>query len=153
MSETNLFEIEEVQLDDLLIAGIRWKGRYDESGAYFGKLYKAMARHACGKPLGLYHDPDYVEEGADIECCVPVRKGSDTGDIKVYKLTGGKAISLLYKGPYPDIGRAYERVFGYAKDKKLVLKTPSRLVYRKGPGMIFKGNPKNYITELQVLIE
>lgn len=30
---------------------------------------------------------------------------------------------------------------------------PTREVYLKGPGMIFKGNPKNYLTEIQMLIE
>jgi hypothetical protein len=27
---------------------------------------------------------------------------------------------------------------------------PPREVYVKGPGMIFKGNPKNYLTEIQL---
>ena len=30
---------------------------------------------------------------------------------------------------------------------------PSREVYVKGPGMIFKGNPKNYLTEIQIMFE
>jgi hypothetical protein len=29
---------------------------------------------------------------------------------------------------------------------------PTREVYLKGPGMIFKGNPKRYLTEIQVPI-
>ena len=28
-----------------------------------------------------------------------------------------------------------------------------REVYLKGPGMIFKGNPKNYLTEIQLPVE
>jgi effector-binding domain-containing protein len=31
--------------------------------------------------------------------------------------------------------------------------TPSREIYLKGPGMIFKGNPKNYLTEIQIFLE
>jgi hypothetical protein len=27
---------------------------------------------------------------------------------------------------------------------------PTREVYVKGPGLIFKGNPKNYLTEIQL---
>jgi effector-binding domain-containing protein len=30
---------------------------------------------------------------------------------------------------------------------------PSREVYLKGPGIIFRGNPKKYLTEIQILIE
>jgi len=29
---------------------------------------------------------------------------------------------------------------------------PTRELYVKGPGMIFKGNPKKYLTEIQILI-
>lgn len=28
--------------------------------------------------------------------------------------------------------------------------SPTREVYVKGPGLIFKGNPKNYLTEIQL---
>jgi effector-binding domain-containing protein len=30
---------------------------------------------------------------------------------------------------------------------------PTREVYLKGPGMIFRGNPKNYVTEIQIPVE
>jgi hypothetical protein len=30
---------------------------------------------------------------------------------------------------------------------------PTREIYYKGPGMIFRGNPKNYLTEIQMLIK
>jgi len=30
---------------------------------------------------------------------------------------------------------------------------PTREVYLKGPGMIFKGNPRNYLTEIQIPFE
>lgn len=33
---------------------------------------------------------------------------------------------------------------------ELNLTLPTREVYVKGPGMIFKGNPKNYLTEIQL---
>ena len=30
---------------------------------------------------------------------------------------------------------------------------PSREVYLKGPGMILRGNPKNYLTEIQIPVK
>ncbi|MBI4580800.1 MAG: hypothetical protein HY718_13920 [Planctomycetes bacterium] len=30
---------------------------------------------------------------------------------------------------------------------------PTREVYIKGPGMIFNGNPRNYLTEIQIPVE
>ena len=38
------------------------------------------------------------------------------------------------------------------KDKGYRILMPTREVYVKGPGMIFKGNPKNYLTEIQILV-
>jgi len=32
-------------------------------------------------------------------------------------------------------------------------KIPTREIYLKGSGMILKGNPKNYLTEILVMIE
>ena len=29
---------------------------------------------------------------------------------------------------------------------------PTREIYHKGPGMIFRGSPKNYLTEIQFLV-
>ncbi|MCP4445004.1 MAG: GyrI-like domain-containing protein [Myxococcales bacterium] len=153
MSETQQFEIEEKSLDDVLVASLRWKGRYDESGTYLGKLYKSFGRFASGKPLGIYHDGEYKEEDADIESCVPIRKGRSKGEMVVRKLEGGRSVTLIHKGPYSEIGRTYERLFRYVNDKGIRVHKSSREVYCKGPGMIFKGNPKNYLTEIQLLVE
>lgn len=153
MTQKNEFEVEEKHQESLLVASERWKGAYNETGTHLAKLYKAYGRYTCGKPLSLYFDEEYVEEGADIESCVPVRKGSDKGDFCVRQLGGGKCISLIHKGPYSEISRSYETLMRYAKDNGIEIKLPSREIYRKGPGMIFKGNPQNYLTEIQFMIK
>jgi len=38
-----------------------------------------------------------------------------------------------------------------ANERKLNLALLTREVYVKGPGLIFKGNPKNYLTKIQLL--
>lgn len=32
----------------------------------------------------------------------------------------------------------------------MLIPLPTREIYVKGPGLIFKGNPKNYLTEIQL---
>ena len=54
------------------------------------------------------------------------------------------------RGPYDQLGRSYAKMLQHANDRKLNLALPTREVYVKGPGMIFKGNPKNYLTEIQL---
>ena len=40
----------------------------------------------------------------------------------------------------------------YIKSKGYEIEFPTREVYLKGPGMIFRGNPAKYLTEIQILI-
>lgn len=147
------FNVEEKKLDAILAAGIRYTGAYSDCGKAFGKIGKAKGRHICGKPFNLYYDADYREHDADIESCMPVRAGKDADGVVVRALPGGRCVSLLHKGPYDTIGRSYQKIMAYVKDKKYAPQTPSREVYHKGPGMIFKGNPETYLTEIQILIE
>ena len=44
------------------------------------------------------------------------------------------------------------RSLQYARRQGLDIQLPTREVYIKGPGMIFKGNPKKYLTEIQLPI-
>lgn len=47
---------------------------------------------------------------------------------------------------------AYEAVYQYAHEQGLIVSVALRELYIKGPGMVLKGNPKKYITEIQVPI-
>jgi effector-binding domain-containing protein len=51
------------------------------------------------------------------------------------------------------MGRSYAVILKYVKDKGYRVAMPTREVYLKGPGMIFKGNPRNYLTEIQMVVE
>jgi len=147
------FEVEEKQLDTILIAGIRMKGCYDQIGGAFSKLCRSMGRFACGKPLTLYYDGEYKEEDADFEPSIPVRKGKEVEGISLRELPGGKCLSLIHQGPYATLSRSYAKIFQHMKENGYQCCLPTREVYIKGPGMILKGNPKNYLTEIQILIE
>jgi DNA-binding transcriptional MerR regulator len=106
-----------------------------------------------------YHDisrslEDIIkEDGADYEPCFPVCKGTDADGIAVRELKGGRCVALIHKGPYETLRESYKKIFAYLNDKGLKSKLPSREVYLKGPGMIFRGNPKNFLTEIIIMIE
>jgi len=76
-------------------------------------------------------------------------------DLSIRELPGGRCISLLFQGPYGEAAHqaAYEDVFAHIKQKGYRALVPSREIFHKGPGMIFRGNPKKYLTEIQVLVE
>lgn len=151
MQETK-HEVSEKTLEPLLVGGIRTKGRYTDCGVTFKQLGRGVGMNMKGKAMMLCYDDEYREEDADYECCFPLRKQRESAGIDVRELDGGRCISLIHVGPYEQISRSYERLIEYAKQHELDLKRPSREVYLKGPGMIFKGNPKKYVTEIQFLV-
>ncbi len=147
------FEVEEKSVDSTLIAGVRMKGRYSDCGKGFAQIGRRFGRHICGKPFLLHYDTEYKEEDAEFEACMPVRKGTSENGISVRELAAGRCVALLHKGPYDELGRSYAKILDYMKQKGYEVEMPTREVYIKGPGMIFKGNPKKYLTEIQMLIK
>jgi len=153
MNSNENFTVEEKEIETLLIGGLRMQGRYDQVGPVFGRLAKTLGRHINGKPMTLYFDGEYKEENADFEPCFPVRKAMDGQDgISVRELKGGRCVSLIHKGPYQTLGESYKKLYAYLHEKGYTTQLPSREVYLKGPGMIFKGNPANYLTEIIFLL-
>ena len=148
--ETGNFAVEEKTFESLLIAGMRMKGKYPDIGTGFARLGKAVGRYICGKPLCLYYDGEYREDDADFEPCFPIRKEVAVDGVSVRTLPGGRGLALMHRGPYDQLGRSYAKILQHANDRKLNPSLPTREVYVKGPGMIFKGNPKNYLTEIQL---
>lgn len=148
--EQNSYHIEEKTLPPVLIVGIRKIGKYSECGELFARLGRSLGWNISGKPFNLYYDKEYKEDGADFESCYPVKKEKEVTGATTRTLSEQRAVCLLYKGPYEHIGPAYAKVFSYINEKGLKPNAPSREMYIKAPGMIFKGNPATYLTEIQI---
>ena len=147
--------IVEKELPPLLIAGMRMTGGYGDCGNGFSRVSRHFGRYRGGKPLLLCYDRDY-QEIANYEVCIPLKRKPDrptSEEFSVRELPGGRCISLTYVGPYDQMSKPYEAMKAYLAENGQHAVMPSREIYWKGPGMIFRGNPKNYITELQMLLE
>jgi effector-binding domain-containing protein len=145
--------VEERTLSPMLIAAIRMQGRYCDCGQAFGRIARHFGRYLAGPPFLLHYDTEYRESDANFEACFPVRQRKEAEGIEVRELPGGLCVALVHKGPYGDMGRSYAKVFDYIHEQGYGVELPTREVYLKGPGMIFKGNPKRYLTEIQVLLK
>jgi len=151
LADSGRFTIEEKSLESMIIAGLRMKGRYEECGRGFSTVARMMGRHLSGRPLCLYYDGEYREEDADFETCFPLRREEPSRDaVCVRTLPRQRCLSLVHQGPYPQLGRSYRKLLVEAKRRGLAIQLPTREVYLKGPGVIFKGNPKRYLTEIQL---
>jgi DNA-binding transcriptional MerR regulator len=146
-------QVQERTLEPLLVGGIRMKGQYSDCGQAFAKIGRSLGRFICGKPLLLHYDTEFRDEDADFEACMPIRQRKEVDGIAIHELPGGRCVSLVHQGPYDQLSRSYARIFEYINDLKCRVIVPTREVYLKGPGMFFKGNPKNYLTDIQILIE
>lgn len=153
MADAGTQQVEVKELGELLVAGIRGKGTYDASKERFGALGRAVGRHIAGPAMNLFFDTEYKEADADFETCFPIRRAVEAKGVTVRTLPGGRFATLKHVGPYSALGPSYQRLFEFVRGQGLKPGVPSREVYLKGPGMIFKGNPKKYVTELQVPIE
>jgi effector-binding domain-containing protein len=150
------FDVQEITLSPLVFAGVRMKGRYQDCVKGFAKIGKALGRYVNGTPFLLHHDSEYHDVDADFEACMPVKPqthGCSVEGVCIRELPGGRCLTLRHKGPYEQLGASYAKIFGAIKARGCRAVLPTREVYLKGPGMIFKGNPKNYLTEIQVLVE
>jgi DNA-binding transcriptional MerR regulator len=152
--ENGRFAVEEKHLGPVVIAGLRMKGRYEDCGRGFSTIARSMGRHLTGRPLCLYYDGEFREEDASFEVCFPVRQEIPSrDDVRVRVLDPQRCLSLVHQGPYPQLGRSYRKLLVEAKRRGFCVQLPTREVYLKGPGMIFKGNPMRYLTEIQLPIE
>jgi DNA-binding transcriptional MerR regulator/effector-binding domain-containing protein len=154
--QNETYDVQEKTIEPMLLAGVRMKGKYSDCGKGFSQIGRRMGRFICGPSFLLHYDHEYKEDGADFETCFPVRdraKAKSKDGITIRDLPGGRFVTLLHKGPYDEMGRSYEKILTYVKAKGFRVQTPSREVYLKGPGMIFRGNPKKYLTEIQMMIE
>ena len=146
------FEIQEKQLPPMLVAAIRMCGRYSDSGQAFARLGRKLGRYISGPALLLHYDSEFKENDADFEVCMPICAAREVDGIAVREEPGTVAICLLHRGPYDELGRSYAKVMRHLKQTGRQITMPTREVYLKCPGLIFKGNPRNYLTEIQIPI-
>jgi DNA-binding transcriptional MerR regulator/effector-binding domain-containing protein len=146
-------EVREKTLDPILVGGIRMKGKYNECGKAFARIGRSLGRHIRGAPFLLHYDEEYKEGDADFEACMPIGWAKAETEISVRELPGGRCVCLPHKGRYEQLGFSYAKILAHVKAKGYSILMPTREVYLKGPGMILKGNPASYLTEIQILIQ
>ena len=146
-------EIKEIEVKPILAAGIKLQGRYDKIANALFTMMKQIGGIIQGKPFCLHYDLEYKEGNAHFMPCFEVKRSFKIKGINCFTTRGGKAVALTHKGPYNTLGKAYLKLFQYNQEKKYSLALPIMERYIKGPGIVFRGNPRNYLTEIIIFIE
>lgn len=144
--------IDTVDIDELFVASIQFKGKYSDLNKYIPLLYNAVKDNKSGNHFNCYYDNEYVEN-AEMELCIPIKKEIYDNAVLCKCLPKVTAIHTIHYGSYETLYIAYKTLFEYANSHKLNILLPIREVYVKKPGMIFRGNPENYVTEIFMPIE
>ncbi len=176
-----IMNIEERTIPAISAVTIRYTGRYDQIGPRIGLLFRLCGRWVAGRAFGLYWNLEYREGDADIEACLALKVGSEenatrsmerflkksldeaveggysgvapSGDrLAVRTIPAVDVLAAEHIGGYDTLGGSYREILDELAARGLTRALPSREVYIKGPGMIFRGNPARYRTEIQMPI-
>lgn len=106
----------------------------------------------AGPFMTLYHDGEYKEKDADMECVVPVTGRIVLTDpsMECRTLPGGKCLTLIYKGPYTGLDEAWTRIGVYAEEREFFINGPHRELYLNDPCTVAENE---LLTELQIPID
>jgi hypothetical protein len=74
-------------------------------------------------------------------------------EIKVETWKYGDVVEVLHIGPYSEEKPTVDKIMDFAKASGYKVVGPHEEEYIKGPGMIFKGDPKNYLTIIRYRVE
>jgi effector-binding domain-containing protein len=132
---------------NMLIAGIRFEGRYEEIAGYLERLEREIGSQAAGNPMAIYHGR------GRIEVAVPVREAVESAGIVSRTLPGGVMLTHPHRGRYgspeagKELGEMWGRLWQYTIEHHIgVTEEPWREVYLEEDA----DDPGAYTAELQI---
>ena len=147
------------QITGMRVLSRREKGRYSQViGKLIGELMTELQRdenrgkvHMTGPVMFISHDREYREE-ADIEIAIPIsgRISLSSDEYEVKRFPELRAVSLVYTGPYHEIGAGYSRAMNYVAEKGLAISGNIREIYLNDPQRV---EESQLMTEIQIPVE
>ena len=142
------YQIKIKAIEPVTVATMRYKGPVTEAGKHFPTVFKAIKGKSNGAPFFCYHLVNEKTGIGEMDLCVPTVETPNGHGVILKDLPREKVIYLTHIGPYDTLPLAYTAMHRYLQKNSLAVQTPWREVFIKGPGMIFRGNPNKYITEI-----
>ena len=142
------YQIEIRDIEPIRVAFIKYKGIATGAKKVFPNVFKSIQGKVNGAPFFCYYAMDQETKIGEMELCVPTYETPNGNGITVKDMPRINAVCITHIGSYETMKIAYEVLDSYARENSLTLQPPFREVYIKGPGMLLKGNPNKYITEI-----
>ena len=132
---------------DMLIAGVRFEGGYEEIAGHLENLEREVGSRAVGVPLAIYHGR------GRIEIAVPVRGPVESAGVTSRTLPGGLMLTHPHRGRYgseeagKELGEMWGKLWRYTVEHHIgVTEEPWREVYLEDD----PDDPGAYTSELQI---
>lgn len=137
------------EIEPIRAAYMKYRGDVTKANNVFPNVFKSIGGKTNGAPFFSYLRMDPETRIGEMELCVPTLETPSGNGIEVKEFPRIKAVCVTHTGSYETLSQAYAAIDAFAASRHLVLKPPFREIFLKGPGMILKGNPDKYITEIQ----
>jgi effector-binding domain-containing protein len=143
------------------IVGKKGTGSYSETisrlmpglcSQIFSEENQKNGLKVTGPFMTLYHDGEYREKDATMECVAPIagRIVLSDPEMEVRTLPAGKVLSLIHKGSYNKLHEAWSRIGAYAEEREFVPNGLHREVYLSDPHVV---SEEDLLTELQIPVD
>ncbi|MEF3308600.1 MerR family transcriptional regulator [Paenibacillus sp. GYB004] len=136
MSYLDRIEVQLVETRTLNVLYMRRMMTSDDYAAgydpYFSRLYEKIAEEKLtllGKPITIYHSPEYDPTGNDTEFAIPIREiGEGTRE-----LNGGPCAKAVLNGSYSELTSVYAKLRGWMDQEGYVLVNSPYEIYLTAP--------------------
>lgn len=142
------YQIEISEIEPIRVAYMRYAGAATEANKVFPKVFQSVRGKSNGAPFFNYLSMNSETKIGEMELCVPTAENPAGNGVEVKEMPRVKAVCTTHIGSYETMNAAYSAIDKYAAENGLMLMTPFREVFIKGPGMMLKGNPEKYVTEI-----
>lgn len=146
-------QIEIREIEPVRVAYMRYQGLASAANVVFPEVFKSIRGKVSGAPFFCYYEINPDTKQGVLELCVPTAEMPKGNGIAVKEMPRIKVLCATHIGSYETIQHTYAEIDRYAAEHNLQLQMPFREVFVKGPGMMIKGNPAKYITEILFPIE
>lgn len=148
---TMTHEVVVKMVDKQLVSSHRTPSTYQEVftaiptgfGLVFERLQQADAEPG-GIPFTIFHQAPDADTLGDVEMCIPVTNPGKA--VATIEIPGGPVAAVIHKGPYDEMGPAYEALAQWISEHGHEAVGPTREIYFNSPADV---PPTELITELQ----
>ena len=135
-------------LDEILVAQTRIHGKVSDLPDVFTKLDTIVGAHAVGNPIVIHHWGVSDEHGHDMDVCLPTKVAVEGDGITTTTLSVEDAMTLIHRGPYSDIGKAYTKVTRHTYERGHPIAESTREVYHH----LDASKPEDTVVEVQTIL-